>query len=308
MARYENHRRALPSLRERRQTAERTLAEVASAVTVDMSTLAYIERGEKRASPELQAKLAECFSCAIDELFAPVEERPSRFDPLRDELLAAPGACGSPTCQDAQCPVEPGACHGCGRPAVTARQTARDRRWVKGYPTKYCSDGRCFSGARETERVVGISLSEAARRLGRSHHDIWVLADRLGRGKLIRGPRAKLWVLTEGDLERLRRQLAESPTAVVHRDARRRQGWYRRRFNNSPKMAGRLAKELAAAKGKSVGRRRELSAQEEHRIRELRANELSERAIARIMGLSRSQVHRFLAAEETGSKPFGAAA
>jgi transcriptional regulator with XRE-family HTH domain len=259
VARYENHRRALSALRERRQGAERTAADVASAVTVDMSTLAYVERGQKRASPELQAKLAEFFSCAIDELFAPLEERPSRFDPLREELLAAAGACGSPTCQDQDCPVEPGRCHGCGRTAVVARQTATDRRWVKGHPTKYCSDPGCYSGVRELESLKGAtglrSLSDLAAEAGRSAHAVWVMANRLGRGRHYPGfGRGDILLFTQSDAERIHRQIAESPTGIVHREPRRRGRWFDKRWKTKAEY-GRQAPALAAEKGNKLGRK-----------------------------------------------------
>ena len=59
----------------------------------------------------------------------------------RQELLDAAGGCGSPTCNDPDCTVQPGKCHadGCDQDAVLAPQTSRHWRWVKGQPTKFCS-------------------------------------------------------------------------------------------------------------------------------------------------------------------------
>jgi hypothetical protein len=75
--------------------------------------------------------------------------------------------------------------------------------------------------------------------------------------------------------------------------ARYRAEWYRA-LHKSPREFGRLAQELAAGDGKTVGRPG-LPAEKQAQIRDLRSNGLSVRAIARIAGVGRGQVERLLA-------------
>jgi DNA invertase Pin-like site-specific DNA recombinase len=60
-------------------------------------------------------------------------------------------------------------------------------------------------------------------------------------------------------------------------------------------MYGRLAAAIAASRGKRAGRRRELAEFEQDQIRQLAAQGKSQRAIARVVGVSRDQVQRLLA-------------
>lgn len=77
---------------------------------------------------------------------------------------------------------------------------------------------------------------------------------------------------------------------------RGRARWYQSRWD-STKMYGRLAKEIAEAEGRSVGRRRELSREEERRARALRDQGLTHQAIANTLGggVSHDQIQRLLA-------------
>ncbi len=69
----------------------------------------------------------------------------------RQELLAAAGACGSPTCDDPECKTPAGKCHanGCDHDAQLAPQTSATWRWVKGHPMKFC--GQACTGRTAVE-------------------------------------------------------------------------------------------------------------------------------------------------------------
>jgi hypothetical protein len=58
---------------------------------------------------------------------------------LMEELLRELPPCGSPICDDPDCSVPPGECHGgCGREATIAKHNEAKRRYVLGTPKKYC--------------------------------------------------------------------------------------------------------------------------------------------------------------------------
>jgi transposase len=80
----------------------------------------------------------------------------AKRSPVREQLLAEAGACGSPQCTDPECSVAPGYCHrpDCPNKAATQRGTDLDGRTVKGLPSKYCSQD-CFRSVRAVELPVG---------------------------------------------------------------------------------------------------------------------------------------------------------
>ena len=253
-----------------------------------MSFLAQIERGESGAREDLVARLALRLDRPTDWLFAkPLGSGlslPLYALPVRRNLLLRGGACGSPTCQDPECRVPSGHCHrvGCRQDAVVARQTAVDRRWVKSKPTLYCSP-HCARRARSDRlsaaRKQGLhSVQDVAKRLGRDRHSVGRIASLIRCGSRLEGlgPTGGAWVFSDEDVERIKDRLASSRRGDLHNDAYRHQDWYRQRFSNSPRGTGRRAQELAAKKGKKVGRPAlRLTEETRRRIRDLRVREIA---------------------------------
>jgi hypothetical protein len=193
---------------------------------------------------------------------------------------------------------------------VIARQTAVGRRWVIGKPTLYCSP-RCAQRARSDRlraaRRGGLySIQDVAKQLGRDGHSVGRIAWLIGCGSRLEGlgPNGGAWVFSDEDVERIKERLASSRRGELHDDAYRHQQWYRQRFANSPRGAGRRAQELAAKRGKKVGRPAiRLTEERRSQIRELRAQGKSQRQIAYLVGVSRGSVRYVLASEESGLKP-----
>jgi len=307
------YRKARLNLRRRRRELGLTLQTLSEEVGCDMSFLAQIERGESRAREDLAARLALRLDRPTDSLFAkPLGgglRTPLYALPVRRNLLLCGGACGSPTCRDAECRVRFGQCHrvGCTQDAVIARQTAVDRRWVIGKPTLYCSR-RCAHRARSDRmreaRKQGLySIQDVAKQLGRDRHSVGRIAWLIGCGSRLEGlgPTGGAWVFSDEDVERIKERLASSRRGELHDDAYRHQQWYRQRFANSPRGAGRRAQELAAKKGRKVGRPAlRLTEETRRRIRDLRAQGKSQNQIAYLVGVSRGSVRYVLASEEVG--------
>jgi hypothetical protein len=115
------------------------------------------------------------------------------------------------------------------------------------------------------------------------------------------GKNGGAWLFSDEDVERIKERLTSSRRGELHDDAYRHQQWYRHRFSNSPRGVGRRAQELAAKKGKKVGRPANLLTEEKRRrIRELRAQGHSQRQIAYLAGVSRGSVRHVLASEQVG--------
>lgn len=226
-----------------------------------------------------------------------------QFKELRERIMSTAGGCGSPTCDDPSCSLPYGSCHrpGCDQPAVIASQTYVSRRWVAGMPTTFCS-GICsalvhaphsdFAQRLEGERTRGnVDLRDAARLIDRTANTLLRHVHALEVGRRVG------WsiVLTPEELDAVRRRVENAPTGGdTHRDPVKRESWYRRRFD-SPKMAGRLAKQLAEIKGKRVGRPG-LTHDQRKLIAELYyKTSLTQEKIAKKVGCSRTQVKRQVA-------------
>lgn len=72
--------------------------------------------------------------------------------PLREQVLAEAGACGSSVCTDPECPVAKHHCHlpDCSNMVKAAPKTQLGKREIKGVPLKFCSQG-CARLARAFE-------------------------------------------------------------------------------------------------------------------------------------------------------------
>jgi hypothetical protein len=103
-------------------------------------------------------------------------------------------------------------------------------------------------------------------------------------------------LLGPADLEALRRDLAGGSARALHRDPRARGRWYAARFK-SQAMFGRVAADIAAAQGQFVGRPRVLVPElEEQALAALAARpDLSNAALARVVGVSRDTIRRWRA-------------
>lgn len=145
--------------------------------------------------------------------------------------LGQPGGCGSFTCRDPECQVDPGQCHhtGCVEPAARAPQTAARKRWVAGQPTLCCSSHGpiWLSEALREGRARGLlTAREAAEWLGLA--DIsWYLRtgalkpDDRGRGRI-------LW-FAEESLQRFERERARLGRSHLD-DLQAAERYYERRW------------------------------------------------------------------------------
>jgi hypothetical protein len=201
-----------------------------------MSALAKVERGERCARPEVQEALAGLFARPIDELFMPYEPSAhggARGVVAREQLLAASGACGSPTCVELECNVDAGRCHrsGCSAQANIARQTRPDVRWVIGRPTLYCGT-TCARTARR-ERIAAIrsqgllTAEDVGARLDRAARNIERLAAVLVVGRRLPdlGPHGGMWFFTEEEATQIGSHAATSKVSGLHGDVKRRREW-----------------------------------------------------------------------------------
>lgn len=307
--RYASYRLAMPKLRERRLELGLTVTALAATVEGDFSLLARIERIEGRCAPELRRRLSEALELPEAELFEaePTPRRePDHNYRVREKLMAGAGGCGSPTCQDHACRVEWGQCHApdCTRPTTLARQTRPSVRWVKGEPKLYCSLGCAHSAYRakiETLRQQGlIPVEDIAREVDRARRNVthW----KLGRQIPGTGPHGGAWFFTEEEADQIRTYLVTAPKSRLHSDPRWRADWYLAK-HKSTKMHGRMAHALAAAKGKRVGRRSELSDWQVNEILERRQKGQSIRQIAMRVGVGKGQVERVVTAQQSVPKP-----
>ncbi len=236
----------------------------------------------------------------------------------RAPLIARAGGCGSPTCRDPACTLDPGSCHRpeCDEAAYVAGFTAARHRWVLGYPTVYCSR-RCAVLARNKglpwakalaafKQAEGlIDAKEAGRRLNRAPAVVMGHARRLGVGRRVEGfGRTGSWLFSCDDLEQIDAYLAASVMAQKHEDPLFHARWYKGRFG-STRVYGRRAGAIAAARGKKVGRP-SLPPARVKRILELHGRGKSQRQIACLVKVSRDQVRRIVdPTRQSGAKPPG---
>jgi hypothetical protein len=234
----------------------------------------------------------------------------------RAPLISRAGGCGSPTCRDPACTLEPGSCHrpGCDEAAHVAGFTAARHRWVLGYSTLYCSQ-RCAVLARNKglpwakalaafKQAEGlIDAQEAGRRLNRAPAVVMGHARRLGVGRRADGfGRTGSWLFSCDDMERIEAYLATSAMSQKHEDPLFHARWYRGRFG-STRAYGRRAAAIASTRGKKVGRPG-LSSEKAERVRALAAEGKSQGQIAFRLHISRGQVRGALARPEiSGLKP-----
>jgi len=217
---------------------------------------------------------------------------------MRAELLAKAGACGSPTCGDPECQVEPGRCHreGCGGGAAIATHTSTPIRWVKDQPIAYCSPS-CWARVRNTPDPArlralesagrSLSLEEAARRAQRAPSVLARHLDKLGLGDRVFGdgrsgdPRR----VSVADIELVRAEIsAYDGQRFGERDIEVIVAWYRQTFGKPmPRpVRGRYSHLGAKRNGTVVGRPRRWTPDEaQHdRIRQMRAAGKSNQLIA----------------------------
>jgi hypothetical protein len=228
---------------------------------------------------------------------------------VRRDLVEQAGACGSPTCQDARCAVDPGRCHrtGCERPAAIAASTRRAQRHVAGLPEKYCSPGCAVldrnAGVPWAEELAQlhalgytIDTLRAALELSRAESVVLRTAREHGIGRQIRGSGTvgDGWRFRRDDIDELRRIFAPNDhLSPLVADPRANVDRYVAKSGDRQAYA-RASKALARAKGKRVGRPSTLSEEELEEIFERRGRGQPIRKIAYLMDLPKGRVERAL--------------
>jgi excisionase family DNA binding protein len=195
---------------------------------------------------------------------------------------------------------DPAACLVCGEPVGVGRRVHKGKCAGKLAHAR-TEDARVKARAIKTEDLRAFKeenalrdTREVARELDRAPRVIWRHAALLGRGALYPlGAGSTIVLFTAQDVQRIKRQIDESPTAHVHRDPRRRAKWYRARFNSTA-MFGRMAKEMAAANGKKVGEPLSMTQQQVEKVYELIDKGKSQRFVADRVGVSRGSVRNLL--------------
>lgn len=310
--RLAEYQKARAELRRQRKRRGLTLQALADQIGYDMSRLAKIERGEIWVAPELQERIANALARDVDALFRGRGTYRCAADDYRDELMKKVGGCGSPTCLDGECTIRHGRCHnpGCSNMATVAPKSRPSVRWVLAQPTLYCSLA-CTHAAgrarRDELRQSGLhSAADVAAMVGRSPRDICnryagrvIEGRRIGRQVPgIAGPHGGHWFFTDEDVNVIRKRVGSS----IHADPVVRAQWHVARHKDT-RVAGRLAPELAAMRGRTVGRpvaRPDMVRQ----VQELADKGLSQRAIGIRLGISRGSVQNALKKRaESGLKP-----
>lgn len=220
----------------------------------------------------------------------------------RAPLIARAGGCGSPTCRDPACTLDPGSCHRpeCVEAAYIAGFTAARHRWVLGYPTLYCSR-RCAVLARNKglpwakalaalKQAEGlIDAKEAGQRLNRVPAVVMGHARRLDVGRKVNGlGHAGSWLFSCDDLERIAAYLETSVMSQKHEDPFFHSKWYEGCFG-STRAYGRRAAAIASTRDKKVGRPG-LPPEKAERVRALAAEGKTQAYIAYRLHISRGQV------------------
>jgi hypothetical protein len=220
---------------------------------------------------------------------------------LRRSLLTEAGGCGSPTCSDPDCQVKPGACHrpGCTENAAIAVDTCNDRRWVRGYPTKYCS-GACaaidnrpherFKLELERLRDEGLyDVETVASELDRAPQTVLRHVHLLGLGQW--GAGFGQCFLSRKEIELLRERIIDDPRRPTWTDRKLRAVWQHHRHGDTSRY------------GALGGRQRGYEDDQIARVLELRGRGLSIRSIGRVVGLTKDQVARIVAAHKLSRNP-----
>jgi hypothetical protein len=161
----------------------------------------------------------------------------------RQSLLAEAGGCGSPTCGDPDCRLGPGACHrpGCPKTAAIAVDTCSNRRWVRGYPTRYCSSA-CSALDNQPHEKLKLELERlraedfydvetVAAELDRAPQTVLRHVHLLGLGQWGAGFGQVL--LSREDRELLRERIIENPWRSTWTDRRLRAIWQHHRHDDT---------------------------------------------------------------------------